>query len=112
MYSFCKKNGDIKKHYHFSCNQIVKAEMREHTIMVGRHDEVISQYECYTIPMIHLKTKERDNYVVKVREICSNFNIKIHEWYSFNDVEIHLFGDNVELMISELNLLLRRDSSF
>lgn len=108
-YTFCKKNGEIKKNYIFVCEQILKSEMQHHEICVGRSDKVIKEYNSITVPSVCLAQPKRNSYINKVKEICKCFNNVTHEWYSGIDVSIELLGDNVEYMLNELSRLLGGD---
>lgn len=105
-YSFCKKNGQIKQFYFPICEYITYADIDNHVVTVGRHDDVVDKYECYTTPRIELSTSDRRNYVIKIKEICSNFGVTTKEWYSCRDLSVELHGENVEEMIKELRDLL------
>ena len=105
-YTFCKKDGTIKKHYIDVCQYIIKAQMQNHEVIVGRYDKVINSYSCYTTSRKELCAKDKRSYKNKIKEICSNFNIKTKEWYSCNSLLVELHGNNVEQMINELKNLL------
>lgn len=108
-YSFCKKDGSIKERYKFACQQIVSAKMGHKEIMCGRYDDIVEEYDCYTIQRLELYSPKKYSYISKVQEICKNFNIKTREWYSHNDISIDLLGDNVPEMIGEVRKLLGGD---
>ena len=105
-YSFCKKNGQIKQFHIPICEYITYADIDNHVVTVGRHDDLVNKYECYTTPRIELSTNDRRNYVIKIKEICSNFGVTTKEWYSYRDLSVELHGENVEEMIKELRDLL------
>ena len=105
-YSFCKKNGQIKQFYIPICKYIVSAKIDNHVVTVGRHDDVIDRYKCYTTPRITLSAPNIRNYVTKIKEVCSNYDITTREWYSCCDLSVELYGENVKEMIEELMCLL------
>lgn len=105
-YSFCKKDGKIKQFYIPICEYIISAKICEHIVTIGRHDDVVDKYECYTTPRIELSASNRRNYVVKIQEICSNFSITTKEWYSYRDLSVEFHGENVKEMIGKLRELL------
>lgn len=105
-YSFCKKNGQIKQFYIPICEYITSAKITDHVVTVGRHDDVVDRYNCYTTSRIELSASDRRNYVSKIREICTNFGITTNEWYSYRDLSVELHGENVKEMIDELRGLL------
>lgn len=105
-YSFCKKNGQIKQFYIPICEYIASAKIDNHVVTVGRHDDVVDKYECHTTPRIELSASDRRNYVIKIKEICSNFTVTTKEWYSYHDLSVELHGENVSEMIGKLRELL------
>lgn len=105
-YSFCKKNGQIKQFYIPICKYITSAKISDHVITVGRHDDVIDRYNCYTTPRLELSASNRRNYVIKIQEICSNFGVTTKEWHSYRDLSVELHGENVKEMINKLRKLL------
>lgn len=105
-YSFCKKNGQIKQFYIPICEYITSAKISDHVITVGRHDDVVDKYDCYTTPRIELSASDRRNYVTKIQEICLNFGITTKEWYSCRDLSVELHGENVKEIIEKLRDLL------
>lgn len=105
-YSFCKKNGQIKKFYIPICKYIISANISDHIITVGRYDDVVDRYSCYTTPRIELSACNKQNYISKIQEICSNFEIITKEWYSHNDLTVELHGENVKGMLDELRELI------
>jgi len=105
-YSFCKKNGQIKQFYIPICEYITSVKIDNHVVTVGRHDDVVDEYKCYTTPRIELSTSNRRNYVAKIQEICSNFGITTKEWYSYSDLSVELHGENVREMVDKLRELL------
>lgn len=111
-YSFCKKNGQIKQFYAPICKYITLANIDDHVVTVGRNDEFIDRYDCYTTPRITLSTSDRRNYVIKIQEICSNFDVTTKEWYSCRDLSVELHGENVKQMIEELTVLMGGELPF
>lgn len=107
-YTFCKKDGTLKQNYIRVCEYLVKGKVEKHDISIGRSDEVIEAYNCYTTPRIKLYAKDKCSYVAKIKDICSNFDITTKEWYSYMDLTVELH-EKVEEMIKELNNLLGRD---
>lgn len=105
-YTFCKKNGEIKKRYIFACKCIVDAKIEKHEIVVGRHDDKIDEYECYSIRCKHIRNiREKGVLLVKIKEICENFDVEIKDWL-YPDFSIDFHGDNVANMISSISYLL------
>lgn len=108
-YTFCKKDGTIKKCYIDICEQITKAVVECHEIRMGRSDDIIDVYDCYTIPRQSLSSRKRALFESKVCDVCKCFNVAIKPWYSYWDITIELHGENVERMIEELSYMLRGD---
>lgn len=108
-FTFCKKDGAIKKSYIDVCEQITKAAIERHEIMRGRNEEVVDTYDCYTIPRQSLPSKKRDSFESKVCDICKCFDITTKSWYSGWDITIELHGENVSQMISEVSSMLGGD---
>lgn len=106
-YTFCRKDQTIKQYYIPVCKYIVKAKITTHEITVGRSDTVIKKYSCYTTPNIILSSRKQSNYITKIREICSNFNVITKEWL-YPDLSVELYGENVKNMIDILNDFLGR----
>lgn len=104
--TFCKSDGQIKQYYMPICNYIVKAERKEHEIMIGRSDKIVEKYTCFTTPRIILSAKDRHSYVEKIREICSCFDVTTREWYSGNELIVELHGENLLTMFFELKNML------
>lgn len=102
IYTFCKKDGSIKLRYKFVCKCIALAQLKHRVITAGLHTE---EYDCYSIPKFEGSTKERRNYVSKIRDVCDAFNVKLQVWYSYNEIAIDLYGDNVLHMIDTINKL-------
>lgn len=105
-FTFCKKDGQIKQYYIPICVYITQAERKEHKVMVGRSDEIVEEYTCFTTRHITLNAKGRETYISKIREICSCFDVTIKVWYSMNEISVELHGDNVLSMLSSLKNLL------
>lgn len=105
-YSFCKKNGQIKQFYIPICEYITSAKISDHVITIGRYEDIVDRYNCYTTPRLKLSASNRRNYVIKTQEVCSNFGVNTKEWYSCNDLSVELHGENVKEMIEELRDLL------
>lgn len=108
IYSFCKKNKTLKKYYIPICEYLTQANIQEHEIVIGRHDEVVDKYTCYTTPCLYLYTKEKLSYLSKIKEICNEFDVLTKEWVC-PDFSVELHGDNVELMLNTLNVLLSKE---
>lgn len=109
IFTFCKKDGTIKKNYIDVCEQITKAKIEHHEIMKGRSENIVDEYDCYTTPRQSLPSKKRSRFEEKVRDVCKCFNVTIKSWYSCWDITIELHGKNVEQMIEELSSILRGD---
>ena len=109
-YTFCKKDGSIKKRYVYVCLNITSANIEHRTITSGRQSVIVDEYDCWVIPTVELYTKEKRDYLLKVEGICNIFDVKIRPWYSYNEVTIELLGKNVSYMIETLNKLLRGDN--
>ena len=105
-YTFCRNDGHIKQYYIPICDYIVKAERKEHEIMMGRSEDIIEKYTCFTTPRIALNEKDRRSYVSKIREICSCFDVTTREWYSYNELSVELHGEGLSAMLLELKNLL------
>lgn len=106
-YTFCKKDGTLKQNHIRVCEYLVKSKIERHDVSIGRSDEIIKTYNCYTTPRVKLCAKDKRSYISKIKEICSNFDITDKEWYSYMSLTVELYG-KVEEMIKELNDLLRR----
>lgn len=104
-YTFCKKDGTIKKNYIGMCKYLITAKMQHHEITVGRHNEIVDEYDCYTTPTLYLCAEAQRRYIKNIHNICSNFDVNIHEWV-YPDLSIDLLGDNVENMLEILKTLL------
>lgn len=108
-FTFCKKDGAIKKSYIDVCEQITKAAIERYEIMRGRSENIIDVYDCYTIPRQSLSSKKRDRFESKIRDICKCFDVTIKSWYSGCDITIELHDGNVTQMIEELSSMLGGD---
>lgn len=106
-FSFCKKDGTIKKYYIDVCEQITKARIEHHEIMRGQSEDVVDEYDCFTIPRQSLSSKKRNRFESKVCDICKCFDVTIKTWYSCWDITIELHGENITQMIEELSSMLR-----
>lgn len=105
MKCFLKKDGTVKKNYQKAINYILSAKMEHHTITVGRHDDVIDEYDCYTTINKIFYSREKEDMRKKVREICLEYVVMTKEWYSHMDMSINFHGNNddVERMLNELS---------
>ena len=105
-YTFCKKNGQIKHFYIPICEYIIQATIQEHRVLIGRYDNTIDEYKCYTTPRLKLSSSEQRSYKSKIDEICSNFMVDTKYWYGYKDLSVELHGENVEEMLMSLTQLL------
>ena len=104
--TFCKTDGQIKQYYVPICEYIVKAERKEHELMIGRSEDIVEKYTCFTTPRIVLNAKDRRLYIAKIQEICSCFDVTTREWYSGNELSVELHGESLLTMLLELKNLL------
>lgn len=105
-YSFCKKNGSIKKFYIPVCEYITNSQYRKHELTHCGRDEVIGVYWSYATPYKQFSCScDKYNYIRKIKEICSNFDVETKEWV-YPDLTVELHGKNVNKMIDELKKLL------
>lgn len=103
MYCFLTKNGQLRKNYIKAINYILTATMQHRQLIKGRYEEVVDEYDCYTTKIIDFSSRDKSNMEEKVVNICNEFQIKIHRWYSGNlGLQIEFHGDNVEFMLNEL----------
>ena len=103
MYCFLTKNGQLRKNYIKAINYILTATMQYRQLIKGRYEEVVDEYDCYTTKIIDFSSRDKSNMEEKVVNICNEFQIKIHRWYSGNlGLQIEFHGDNVEFMLNEL----------
>ena len=108
MYCFLKKDGTIKKNYKEACQYIETAEVKEHEISRGRSDEIVKKYNCYTTKEQKFSKPIRDKILLKIVNICSDFNCEIKVWYSgLNYISIELHGERVEFMLNEIKKYLQ-----
>lgn len=105
-YTFCKQDGTLKHYYIPICEYIIEAKMQKHEIMIGRYEDIVDVYECYTTPRREFFAKDRRSYESKIKEICSNFDVTTKYWYSYRDLSTELHGENVLEMIKILTELL------
>lgn len=105
-YTFCNRDGSLKKSYIPICEYILEAKTQKHEIYIGRSETIMNSYECFTTPSRKFYAKEKEIYKEKIKEVCSNFDITTNEWYSYMSMCVELHGDNVRSMFDELSLLL------
>lgn len=103
MYCFQKKDGTVKKYYKEAIDYILTATVQKHEIMIGRSDEVINVYECYTTESKRFLEPKRSTIQSKIIEICAEFDCYTKTWYSgYQEISLELHGDNVEFMLNKL----------
>lgn len=107
MYCFLTKNGQLRKNYIKAFNYILTATMHHSQIIQGKHEEIVDEYDCYTTKIEDFALRDKDAMESKVKNICDEFKIKTHPWYSGNlGLRIEFHGDNVEFMLNELKKYL------
>lgn len=103
VYCFQKKDGTVKKYYREAVVYILTATVQKHEIMIGRSDEVIDVYECYTTESKRFLEPKRSAIQSKIIEICAEFDCYVKPWYSvYQEISFELHGNNVESMLKEL----------
>lgn len=107
-YTFCKKDGTIKKNYIPTCEYIIQTKMEKHQLTRYRSDVVVKEYYCYTTPYKRF-TRTNENYINKIREICNNFNVTIQREWIYPEISIEFQEHNVKKMINEIKKLLGGD---
>lgn len=110
-YTFCKNDGSIKKSYIEMCKYLVDGRIQHQTITVGRHDEIIDEYDCYITKAINLPARIQRQYIKNIHEICSNFDVMTKEWV-YPDLQVELHGEDVDELLQVLTDLLRGNSLF
>lgn len=110
MYCFLTKTGKLRKNYLEVCQYILTSKMDHHIITVGRYDDVVDEYDCYTTGHKKLYAKERRSFEEKILSICKEFNINPHFWYSYLDISVDFRGEikDVEFMLKELKKYIKR----
>ena len=105
IYKFCTKDGVIKKKYIPICNYLLESKMKRHEVYFHREKIPHEIYECYTTPNVRLKSRDKERYYLRIKEICDDFNIKIKAWV-YPDFFVELHGENITYMLNEISLLL------
>lgn len=107
-YSFCEKDGKLKSDYINICEDILdSAEITHHVVTVGRHDDIIEEYDSYSFKVTFSSKSLRNDYEDKMKEITNYFGEMKHIWHSYNDIEFDFCGVDFETMRIELYKLLK-----
>lgn len=105
--TFCKKDGNIKKNYIPICEYLIQTKIKKHKLTRFRSDDIVKEYCCYTTPYKWFTiTKEKENFLIKIREICNYFNVTIQTEWIYPDVSIEFKKQNVQNMIDTIKRML------
>lgn len=104
MKCFLKKDGTVRKNYQKAIDYILSAKIEHHVITVGKYDDTIDEYDCYTTKNKTFYSRDKEDMRKKVKEICLEYGVTTKEWYGLMDMSINFHGDNddVNHMLNEL----------
>lgn len=106
-YTFCETNGKLKHDYINICEDIIdSATITHHIITVGRHDDVVEEYNSYSFTVNFISKSLKNDYENKVKEIANYFGEIKHMWHSYNSIEFDFYGIDFQKMKHELIKLL------